>query len=92
MLLQKTPKSLLESLFNYLEIDSTEVRKGLDTPIYKSKPKELPSNIQKMLENMYDKEIHQLSVEYGDYFLKWKNELFNNTKKPVIEYKTNILK
>jgi hypothetical protein len=80
------PKCLLENIFKYLELDSQEVNilKGIEKPVNVSKSVEMPSEIKKILEDIYSDEIHKLSLEYGGYFLKWKNpkEYENETFSP----------
>lgn len=69
------PKQLLADLFNYLELDSTEINKfnDLDKKINNSNSIQMPSDIKMMLDDIYLHEIDKLSFEYGEYFIKWQN-------------------
>jgi hypothetical protein len=68
------PDELLLDIFNYLELDTKEIKsfEGLNKKVNTSKSINMPNDIHALLNEIYKDDIKELSEVYGEYFLKWK--------------------
>lgn len=86
------PKQLLEDVFEYLELDTDEIKtfSGLNDKINNSKELDIPKEIELNLKKLYQEPIEYLRLTYGEYFNNW-----IETKKSVPEmtntYKASII-
>jgi hypothetical protein len=84
----ENPKDLLFDIFNYLNLDTKEIDSfsGLQKRINTSKTIEIPDRIYNFLTDMYQEQIKELSIEYGEYFSTWQiqNNIESISPKPTI--------
>jgi hypothetical protein len=86
------PTELLTEIFDYLELDTNEIKKFVDLKkrVNSSKQISIPEEIQGLLDVMYTDEINQLSELYGEYFSKWKDpKQFDNQN--GVDFKPSII-
>ena len=69
----ENPRALLYDVFQYLELDTSEIEyfADLDKRINTSKNIKMPQDIELLLKNMYSQPISELASRYGGYFKKW---------------------
>ena len=69
----ENPRSLLLDVFQYLELDTSEVKhfNDLNKRVNASKNIKMPNDIEILLKNMYSQPISELASHYGSYFKKW---------------------
>ncbi len=84
----ENPKDLLFDIFNYLNLDTKEIDSfsGLQKRINTSRTIEIPDRIYNFLTDMYQEQIKELSIEYGEYFRTWQiqNNIGYISPKPTI--------